>query len=234
MFVGDQNPFVGWILWRLCLWTLWFFGKPIYRWGGAIHWLRCVYRLPIFDQHLDLRPDVEPAFDCDVLENVILFRKNGSDLIQMPFFSSSFAAQNSFTRDRYSSCAKTKSSNFKRRQGDFRRFLLKSPCRRLKFELFCLISRYSSCAKTKIWNASTMWLRLFFFSRCVFLIRLRLLPHYQKRYIFNRATKQHDTFLSINCYIILLWSGLAGQLLFADINTIKGWWSANSQLIWLQ
>ena len=44
-----------------------------------------------------LRPDVEPAFDCDVLENVILFRKNGSDLIQMPFFGSSFAAQNSFT-----------------------------------------------------------------------------------------------------------------------------------------
>ena len=44
-----------------------------------------------------LRRDVEEAFDCDALENVILFRKNGSDLIQMPFFSSSFAAQNSST-----------------------------------------------------------------------------------------------------------------------------------------
>ena len=39
------------------------------------------------------RRDVEEAFDCDALENVILFRKNGSHLIQMPFFSSSFAAQ---------------------------------------------------------------------------------------------------------------------------------------------
>ena len=40
-----------------------------------------------------LRPDVEPAFDIDVLENVILFRKNGSDLIQRPFYGSSFEAQ---------------------------------------------------------------------------------------------------------------------------------------------
>ena len=46
-------------------------------------------------------------------------------------------------------------------------------------------------------------------------------------FAFYRATKND----SINFYIILLWSGLAGQLLFADINTIKGWWSANSQLI---
>ena len=44
-------------------------------------------------------------------------------------------------------------------------------------------------------------------------------------------TTKNDTFLSINFDIILLWSGLADQLLFADINTIKGWWSANSQLI---
>ena len=28
-----------------------------------------------------LRPDVEPAFDIDILENVILFRKNGSDIV---------------------------------------------------------------------------------------------------------------------------------------------------------
>ena len=40
-------------------------------------------------------------------------------------------------------------------------------------------------------------------------------------FAFYRTTK-NDTFLSINFYIILLWSGLAGQLLFADINTIKG------------
>ena len=44
-----------------------------------------------------LGPDVEPAFDCDAFENAILLRKNGCDLIQMPFFSSSFAAPNSFT-----------------------------------------------------------------------------------------------------------------------------------------
>ena len=48
----------------------------------------------------------------------------------------------------------------------------------------------------------------------VFLIRLRLLPHYQKRYLSK-----------YKLCIILLWSGLADQLLFADIN---------SQLIWLQ
>ena len=48
-------------------------------------------------------------------------------------------------------------------------------------------------------------------------------------FAFYRTTK-NDAFLSVNFYIILLWSGLAGQLLFADINTIKGW-SANSQLI---
>ena len=40
-----------------------------------------------------LRPDVEPAFDIDVLENVILFRKNGADLIQRPFYGSSWEAQ---------------------------------------------------------------------------------------------------------------------------------------------
>ena len=45
------------------------------------------------------------------------------------------------------------------------------------------------------------------------------------------AIPKNDTFLSINFDIILLWSGLADQLLFADINTIKGWWPANSQLI---
>ena len=52
-------------------------------------------------------------------------------------------------------------------------------------------------------------------------------------FAFYRTTK-NDTFLRINFDIILLWSGLAGQLLFADINTIKGWWSANSQIICLQ
>ena len=36
---------------------------------------------------------MEPAFDIDVLENVILFRKNGSDLIQRPLYGSSFEAQ---------------------------------------------------------------------------------------------------------------------------------------------
>ena len=73
----------------------------------------------------------------------------------------------------------------------------------------CFLSAFSLCV----------------FSVCflsVFLIRLRLLPHF---------TTKNDTFLSINFDIILLWSGLADQLLFADINTIKGWWSANSQLI---
>ena len=44
-----------------------------------------------------LRYDVEEAFDCDALENVTLFRKNGCDLIQMPFLRGSFAAPNSFT-----------------------------------------------------------------------------------------------------------------------------------------
>ena len=57
----------------------------------------------------------------------------------------------------------------------------------------------------------------------VFLIRLRFLPHYQK----------NDTFLSLNFDIILLWSGLTDQLSFADIYTIKGWWSTNSQFIGL-
>ena len=47
---------------------------------------------------------------------------------------------------------------------------------------------------------------------------------------FHRTVK-NDTFLSINIDIILQWSGLADELLLADTNTIKGWWSATSQLI---
>ena len=45
----------------------------------------------------------------------------------------------------------------------------------------------------------------------------------------DRATAQAAA--SYRCRTwILLWSGLADQLLFAGINTIKGRWSANSQL----
>ena len=45
------------------------------------------------------------------------------------------------------------------------------------------------------------------------------------------AIPKNDTCLSINFDIILLWSRLADQLLFADMNTINGWRSANSQFI---
>ena len=61
------------------------------------------------------------------------------------------------------------------------------------------------------------------FSLCVFCLC------FLSGFAFCRTTK-NDTFLSINFHIILLWSGLADQLLFAGINTIKGRWSANSQL----
>ncbi|MCV6574474.1 MAG: hypothetical protein OIF58_01965, partial [Cohaesibacter sp.] len=49
-------------------------------------------------------------------------------------------------------------------------------------------------------------------------------------FAFHRTAK-NDTFLSINIDLILQWSGLADELLLADINTIKGWWSATSQLL---
>ena len=52
-------------------------------------------------------------------------------------------------------------------------------------------------------------------------------------FAFYRAAKK-DTCLSMNIDIILLWSGLAHKLLVGEINAIKGWWSATSQLIWLQ
>ena len=70
-----------------------------------------------------------------------------------------------------------------------------------------------------------------FFSICVFcLCYLSVLSVcvfclcFLSGFAFYRTTK-NDTFLRINFDIILLWSGLADQLLFADIN---------SQLIWLQ
>ena len=44
-----------------------------------------------------LRDTVEEAFDCDAVENVTLFRKNGCDLIQMPFLIRSHPARHSFT-----------------------------------------------------------------------------------------------------------------------------------------
>ena len=44
-----------------------------------------------------LRDTVEEAFDCDAVENVTLFRKNGCDLIQMPFLIRSYPARHSFT-----------------------------------------------------------------------------------------------------------------------------------------
>ena len=59
--------------------------------------LCCNFMNTTLPRNMSLGPDVEPAFDCDALENVILFRKNGCDLIQMPFFNSSFAAPNNFT-----------------------------------------------------------------------------------------------------------------------------------------
>ena len=65
---------------------------------------------------------------------------------------------------------------------------------------------------------------VYVFSLCVFCLC------FLSGFAFYRTTK-NDTFLSINFDIILLWSGLADQLFFANINTIKGWWSANSQLI---
>ena len=49
-------------------------------------------------------------------------------------------------------------------------------------------------------------------------------------FAFHRTAKK-DTFLSINIDLILQWSGLADELLLADINAIKGWWSATSQLL---
>ena len=78
---------------------------------------------------------------------------------------------------------------------------------------------------------SLCFLSMFFFSICVFcLCYLSVLSVcvfclcFLSGFAFYRTTK-NDTFLSINFDIILLWSGLADQLLFADIN---------SQLIWLQ
>ena len=85
----------------------------------------------------------------------------------------------------------------------------------------CFLSVFSLCV-------FSLW---FFFSICVFcLCYLSVLSVcvfclcFLSGFAFYRTTK-NDTFLRINFDIILLWSGLADQLLFADIN---------SQLIWLQ
>ena len=83
----------------------------------------------------------------------------------------------------------------------------------------CFLSAFSLCVFSLCF--------LSVFSLCVFCLC------FLAGFAFCRTTK-NDTFLSINFDIILLWSGLADQLLFAGINTIKGWWSAISQLIWLQ
>ena len=79
----------------------------------------------------------------------------------------------------------------------------------------CFLSAFSVCV------FSLGFLSVF--SLCVFCLC------FLSGFAFCRTTK-NDTFLSINFDIILLWSGLADQLLFAGINTIKGRWSANSQL----
>ena len=81
----------------------------------------------------------------------------------------------------------------------------------------CFLSAFSLCVFSLCF--------LSVFSLCVFCLC------FLSGFAFCRTTK-NDTFLSlsINFDIILLWSGLADQLLFAGINTIRGWWSANSQL----
>ena len=72
---------------------------------------------------------------------------------------------------------------------------------------------------------SLCFLSMFFFSICVFcLCYLSVLSVcvfclcFLSGFAFYRTTK-NDTFLSINFDIILPWSGLADQLLFADINS---------------
>ena len=61
------------------------------------------------------------------------------------------------------------------------------------------------------------FLSVFSLSLCVFCLC------FLSVFAFYRATK-NDTFLSINVDIILLWSGIAGQLFF-QINSTKSWWS---------
>ena len=78
----------------------------------------------------------------------------------------------------------------------------------------CCLSAFSLCVFYLCFLSVLSVCVIYLCFLSVFLIRLRLLPHYQ-----------NDTFLSINFDSILLWSGLADQLLFADIN---------SQFIWLQ
>ena len=83
---------------------------------------------------------------------------------------------------------------------------------------------------------------VFVFSLCVFCL---CFPSVCSRSVFSlcfclcflsgfafHRTAKNDTFLSINIDLILQWSGLADELLLADINTIKGWWSATSQLLY--
>ena len=120
-----------------------------------------------------LGPDVEPAFDCDALENVFLFRKNGCDLIQMPFFSiavlqrrtvsprdSVRIVQNIVRKDQKLECVNDVTS--------------------IVFVFLRLWHRFlalpSACDS---------------FDKCVFLIRLRLLPHDQKRYISKYQLLYH-------------------------------------------
>ena len=63
-------------------------------------------------------------------------------------------------------------------------------------------------------------------SRCV----LSVLSVFLIRLAFHRTAK-NDTFLSLNIGFILQCQNL---LISLHINTIKGWWLATSQLLWLQ
>ena len=88
----------------------------------------------------------------------------------------------------------------------------------------CFLSVFSPC----VFSLCVLSLCvLSVFSPCVFSFC------FLSGFAFYRTAK-NDTFLSINIDIILLWSGLADELLIGEINAIKGWWSATSQLIWLQ
>ena len=98
----------------------------------------------------------------------------------------------------------------------------------LRFISVCFLSVFSLCV------FSLCFLSVCFLavcSRCVFSLCFCLC--FLSGFAFHRTAKT-DTFLSFNIHLILQWSGLADELLLADINAIKGWWSATSQLLWLQ
>ena len=95
--------------------------------------------------------------------------------------------------------------------------LLVSNYLQIQIPSVCFLSVFSCCVFSLCFLLS-----VFFFSSLCFQYVLSVCVFcrcFLSGFAFYRTTKK-DTFLSINFDIILLWSGLVGQLLFANTNTL--------------